>query len=135
MAADDFDGSKRRARAEKRADRLTKGKEVKPVLKLVQGDSGGFPAVGQKGEGLKVKDLVDTVAAAIGGNKNDLKKTVEAVLEAIGIALATGNDLNVPPLGKLRVAKNQPPVMTLKLRLADGPRAAGLALADEDEDS
>lgn len=135
MASDDFDAGRQKAQTEKRAGRPMKDREGKPVLKLVQAPGGGAQTSGPKGEGLKVKDLVDRVAAAVGGNKNDLKKTVEAVLEAIGVALATGKDLNIPPLGKLRVAKNQPPVMTLKLRLADGPRAAGLALADADEDS
>lgn len=84
---------------------------------------------------VRTRDLIDLVAASTGGKKSDLRAIIEATLEAIGTTLATGKALNVPPLGKLRVAKNKPPVMTLKLRLADGPKAAGLALADEDEDS
>jgi hypothetical protein len=86
------------------------------------------------GGNLKLKDLVDTVARATNGKKADVKPVVEAVLTAMGTALATGKALAVPPLGKLRVVKNKGPALTLKLRLADGPKAAGLALADDSED-
>jgi hypothetical protein len=87
-------------------------------------------AVGQ----LKVKDLIDNVVAATGGTKPEVKKVIEATLAALGEALATGKSLVVPPLGKLRVVKNKGPALTLKLRLADGAKAAGLALADDGED-
>ncbi len=83
---------------------------------------------------LKLKDLIETVAAATGGKKSEVKVVVEATLAALGEALATGKALAVPPLGKLRVVKNKGPALTLKLRLADGAKAAGLALADDGED-
>ena len=85
-------------------------------------------------ETIKLRNLVDTVAAATGAKKTDAKKSVEAVLQALGAGLAARSVLVVPPLGKLRVAKSNGPVLTLKLRLADSTRAAGLALADDDED-
>jgi hypothetical protein len=84
---------------------------------------------------IKIRNLVDTVATATGAKKPDAKKYVEAVLAAIGAGLAAKSVLVVPPLGKLRVAKSNGSVLTLKLRLADSSRAAGLALADDDEDS
>lgn len=84
---------------------------------------------------IKMRNLVDTVAAATGAKKPDAKIYVEAVLAAIGAGLAAKSVLVVPPLGKLRVAKSNGSVLTLKLRLADTARAAGLALADDDEDS
>ncbi len=83
---------------------------------------------------LKLKDLVDQVAAATGGKKAEIKPVIEATLSVIGTALATGKALAIPPLGKLRVVKNKGPALTLKLRLADGAKAAGLALADNEED-
>jgi hypothetical protein len=86
-------------------------------------------------ETIKIRNLVDTVAAATGAKKPDAKKAVEAVLSALGAGLAARSVFVVPPLGKLRVAKSNGPVLTLKLRLADSARAAGLALADDDEDS
>ncbi len=84
---------------------------------------------------VRLKDLVDSVAEASGGKKTEVRATVEATLDAMGRALAEGKPFNLPGLGKLRVAKNNGTVLTLKLRLADGPRAAGLALAKDDEDS
>jgi hypothetical protein len=83
---------------------------------------------------IKLRELVDSVATATGGKKPDVKKMVEATLAALGEALASGKPLMVPPLGKLRVVKNKGPALTLKLRLADGAKAAGLALADDGED-
>jgi hypothetical protein len=84
---------------------------------------------------IKLRHLIDTVAAATGGKKPEAKKYVEAVLAAIGAGLAAKSVLVVPPLGKLRVAKSNGSVLTVKLRLSDTSRAAGLALADDDEDS
>jgi Bacterial DNA-binding protein len=104
---------------------------VKPALKVVD----PAPAADPKGAALKLKDLIDGVATATGGKKPEVKKIVEATLAALGEALATGKALAVPPLGKLRVVKNKGPALTLKLRLADGAKAAGLALADDGEDS
>lgn len=103
---------------------------AKPELKVVEAETEA--TTGQAG--LKLKDLIDSVATATGGKKSDVKKTVEATLAALGEALATGKALSVPPLGKLRVVKNKGPALTLKLRLADGAKAAGLALADDGED-
>ncbi len=85
-------------------------------------------------EMMKLKDLIDSVVAKTGGKKPDVKAVIEATLAALGDALATGKSLAVPPLGKLRVVKNKGPALTLKLRLADGAKAAGLALADDGED-
>jgi Bacterial DNA-binding protein len=90
-------------------------------------------AVASAGQ-MKLKDLIDSVAAKTGGKKPEVKAVVEATLAALGEALATGKALVVPPLGKLRVVKNKGPALTLKLRLADGAKAAGLALADDGED-
>ena len=103
---------------------------AKPSLKVVEAEAEAASAQA----GLKLKDLIDSVATATGGKKPDVKKMVEATLAALGEALATGKALTVPPLGKLRVVKNKGPALTLKLRLADGAKAAGLALADDGED-
>jgi hypothetical protein len=106
------------------------------------GDSTALPVgpsadvAGASGPGgmMKLKDLIDSVATKTGGKKPEVKSVVEATLAALGEALATGKALVVPPLGKLRVVKNNGPALTLKLRLADGAKAAGLALADDGED-
>ncbi len=84
---------------------------------------------------VKLRDLIDTVATATGTKKPEAKKTVEAVLAAIGESLAAKSTLALPPLGKLRVVKANAGVLTLKLRLADATRGKGMALADDDEES
>ena len=92
------------------------------------------PAGPVPGATIRMKELVELVTTATGGKKSDVRRTVEATLAALGSALAVKAALNVPPLGKLRVAKSADGVLTLKLRLADQARAVGLALADDDED-
>ncbi len=123
---------KTEAKPAKAAKPAAKPKAVaeKPDLKVVTADTATASAVAV----VKLKDLIDSVATATGGKKSDVKKTVEATLAALGEALATGKALTVPPLGKLRVVKNKGPALTLKLRLADGAKAAGLGLADDGED-
>ena len=96
------------------------------------GDTAAAPG---KGATIKLKDLIDSVASATGNRKPEVKAVVEATLTALGAALASGKALSAPPLGKLRVVKTKGAALTLKLRLADAPKAAGLALADEEEDS
>ena len=130
LVANMSDDEKKKARNDAKVARLMRDEDSRPELKLVKTGGSSTPQ-----QGLRIKDLIDTVAATTGGKKPEVRQIVEATLEAIGKALATGKDLNVPPLGKLRMAKNNGTVLTLKLRLADGPKAAGLALADEDEDS
>lgn len=90
---------------------------------------------GTGGDVVKLKDIVEGVAAATGLKKPDARKAVDATLAVIGAALAQKSTLFLPPLGKLRVAKATAGVMTLKLRLADASRAKGLALAEDEEDS
>jgi len=84
---------------------------------------------------LKLRDLVDAVATATGTRKPAAKTSVEAVLAALGDALKSGSVLVLPPLGKLRVAKTAGTTLTLKLRLADAPKAGAKPLADDGEES
>ena len=114
-----------------KAARPAKAKPAKAeAAKAEPAAPGAGGALGQ----VKLKDLIESVAGATGGKKPEVKAVVEATLAALGEALATGKALVVPPLGKLRVVKNKGPALTLKLRLADGAKAAGLALADDGED-
>ena len=101
----------------------------RPALRVVEDDAAA-DAAGT----MRLKDLIYQVSQATNGKKTDVKPVIEAVLTALGTALATGKSLTIPPLGKLRVVKNKGPALTLKLRLADGPKAAGLGLADDGDD-
>lgn len=118
------DTEKKPAKAEKPAKARAKP-AAEPTEATAPEPAGGL---------IKLKDLIDSVATRTGGKKPEVKAVVEATLAALGEALATGKALVVPPLGKLRVVKNKGPALTLKLRLADGAKAAGLTLADDGED-
>lgn len=89
--------------------------------------------------GLKMRDLIDSVATATGAKKPDVKVTVEATLAALATALKSGTDMTLPPLGKLRVVKlvekGGATMMTLKLRHGGGSAKPGSKpLADDGED-
>ena len=84
------------------------------------------------------KNLVERVVAATGLKRNVVKTVVEAVLTELGSALARGEALNLPPLGKLSVNRRKEvanaDVLILKLRrLRPGTAAPGTA-SDEDGD-
>ncbi len=75
--------------------------------------------VGDAAPTLKLKGLLDRVVARSGAKKKDAKAVVEATLACLGEALAKGEALNLPELGKARVnrQKGQGGVETLVVRL------------------
>lgn len=108
-----------------------------PALKVVDKPAAQAKATAKasaKAGALKLKALVDQVAAATGTKKPEAKKSVEATLAALAAALQAGSDLALPPLGKLRVAKSAGGVLTLKLRQASASKGAAKPLADDGED-
>lgn len=86
---------------------------------------------------LKLRELVDRVVDATGAKKKVAKEMVEATLAQLGQALAKGEELNLPGVGKVRVAKSADKagrsLMTLKVRSAGGGKAKE-ALAEVAED-
>lgn len=81
---------------------------------------------------LSRKALFDRVSTAVGGKKGTVKDIVEATLQVLGDALRAGESLNLPPLGKARVAKagamaadGKPAAMTIKLRAATAASGTG----------
>lgn len=92
---------------------------------------------------LKLRELVDRVVDATGAKKKTAKEIVEATLAKLGDALAKGEELNLPGVGKVRVAKSSDregrSLMTLKVRSGGGGAAAkkkanNEALAEASED-
>ena len=80
-------------------------------------------AAAETGVVLSRKALIEQVSATVGGKKGTVKDIVEATLKSIGDALRAGDSLNLPPLGKARVAKagptgadGKPAALTIKLR-------------------
>ncbi len=91
---------------------------------------------------MKVKDLIDRVAAASDQNKKDVRAIVEATLAELGKALEAGETLILPPLGRLRIANQKSDaagqILTLKLRRGGEKKPgknAGEALAAASEAS
>ncbi|WP_110549061.1 MULTISPECIES: HU family DNA-binding protein [Yoonia] len=89
---------------------------------------------------LKKPDLLDQLATRSGLKKRDAKLALDATLALIGEALARGDDLLLPPLGRVRVVKAKDlgagaQLLTLKLRSgkdASQSGKTGLATAVED---
>jgi nucleoid DNA-binding protein len=87
---------------------------------------------------LKKKDLVERVAKRTAAKKSEARDIVDAVLAELGAALARGDELNLPPLGKAKVNKTrdiaQGEVLIVKLRRsAEGKETGETPLADTDE--
>jgi DNA-binding protein HU-alpha len=91
----------------------------------------------EKATALKLRELVDRVVGATGAKKKVARELVEATLAQLGEALAKGEELNLPGVGKVRVAKSADKagrsLMTLKVRSAGAAKAKEpLAEAVED---
>ena len=54
---------------------------------------------------LKKKELIDTVVARSGVKKRDAKPVIEAMLAVLGETIAEGRELNLAPMGKLKVTR------------------------------
>jgi nucleoid DNA-binding protein len=133
--------------AKAKAVAKTAAKPAKPASQpkpVVRADSTASAKSGVAA--FKLRDLVEVVATATGAKKPDVKQTVEATLSALADALKGGADLNLPPLGRARIAKaagkDGAAVMTLKLRLGGAAKSGAnvktgpkQALADDGEDS
>lgn len=76
---------------------------------------------------VKKKDFIERVVAASGAKKPVARDLTEAVLSVLGAALAAGESLALPPLGKLRVTrqidKQGGEVLLVKIRRAEGAEA------------
>lgn len=54
---------------------------------------------------MRKKELIDTVVARSGIKKKDAKPVVEAMLDVLGEALGEGRELNLHPMGKIKVKR------------------------------
>jgi hypothetical protein len=94
-------------------------------------------AAADRQEVMKMKQLLAAVARATGARPTSVKPAVEATVAALGAALHSGRSLNLPGLGRARVARGgDGKPLTIKLKAGAAkvrPKAAQEALA-EDED-
>ena len=85
---------------------------------------------------LKKKEFFERVVERSGVRKGEAKTAVEAALAVLGEALAKGEEVNLPPLGKIKVNREKatPRGMAYTLRLVrlSGAEGAGGAGADDD---
>ncbi len=89
---------------------------------------------------VKKPDFLDNAVARSGVKRRDAKPAIEAALLELGEALLRGDELNLPPLGKIKVVKTKAlnegaQALTLKVRtMKDGAglRKSGVA-EDGDE--
>lgn len=90
---------------------------------------------------LKLKDLIDRVVEKSGAKKKDVRPVVDATLAVLGEALAAGESLFLPPLGRLRVNRTKElatgDVLILKLKRRGEEKAVSKVrqerLADKEE--
>lgn len=82
---------------------------------------------------LKKKELIDLVVGRSGIKKKDAKPVVEAMLAVLGETIAGGRELNLQPMGKLRinrtVDKGNGRVIVCKLRQSLRARGAAGVVA------
>ena len=81
---------------------------------------------------LKKPELFDEIVKRTNLKKRDVKPAVETAMAVIAESLRDGTDVNVPPLGKMRIVKskdldNGASVITLKLRTPKNATAAAKA--------
>ena len=74
-------------------------------------------------EEMRKEHLLDEVAKRSGAKRKDVKPIVEAMLEVLGEALGEARDINLKPLGKIKVARTKQVangrVINLRLRQSD----------------
>lgn len=86
---------------------------------------------------LKKKELIDLVVERSGIKKKDAKPVVEAMLAVLGETIAAGRELNLQPLGKLRInraeEKSNGRIIVCKLRQSLANASTNPAPADDKE--
>jgi Bacterial DNA-binding protein len=142
MASDSEDetGNVKTTAAKRKA--ASAGAKAKPVARATKAaaaeattdaDSEGESAAATGS--LRKKDLLDRVGARSKAKKKDIKDVVEATLLVLGEALAAGEELNLPPLGKAKINRqkgvNGGDMYIIKLRRSTGKAASGDDATDD----
>ena len=80
---------------------------------------------------MKKKDLIDEVVAISGAKPRDVKPIVEATLKALAAGLSGNDQIQIPPLGKIKVVKSKDvggaTSYTVKIRVPDAPEEPKIA--------
>lgn len=77
---------------------------------------------------LKKKELIATVVARSGVKKRDAKPVIEAMLAVLGETIAEGRELNLAPMGKMKITRmkktTKAHVITARLRRNESHQSA-----------
>lgn len=92
-----------------------------------------------KGEMIKKPEFIDRAVDRTDVKRRDAKPAIEAALAVLAEALVKCEELNLPPMGKLRVVKMKDvgdgaKVLTLKLRTMKDGAGLGTSPSDNDDD-
>ena len=92
-----------------------------------------------QGEMLNKAEFIDRAVERGDVKKRDAKPAIEAALAVLSEALMAGEELNLPPMGKMRVVKSKDigdgaRVLTLKLRTMKDGAGLGATKSDNDND-
>jgi DNA-binding protein HU-alpha len=72
------------------------------------------------GPELKKKELIDIIVARSGVKKRDVKPVVDAMLAVLGETIADGREMNLAPMGKLKITRmkktTKAQIITARLR-------------------
>ncbi len=107
---------------------------VAPETKIV-----GAAVTVPQGEMLKKAEFLDRAVSRTDVKKRDAKPAIEAALAVLAEALSNGEELNLPPMGKLGVVKSKDlgegaKVLTLKLRTMKDGAGLGADPSDHTDD-
>lgn len=89
------------------------------------------------GAPVKKKEFAERVAARSGLRRSDAKTALDAILAALAEALADGQELILPPLGRIKVTRDKAGknnrVLTVRVALPKPGDAAAKGLAEADD--
>ena len=89
-----------------------KAAAAKTAMKPTTGDATASVVVNAPqlvvlGPVMRKRELIDAVVTKSGIKKKDAKPVVEAMLEVLGSALQDGRELNLQPMGKIKVKREK----------------------------
>jgi DNA-binding protein HU-alpha len=91
----------------------------------------------RSGVQVKKKDFVEKVAAASGVKKGDVRSVVDAALAILAERVLAGDEVNLPPLGKMRMMREKDNgkvrVAMLRLQVAAEGEGASDPLAEAED--
>lgn len=86
-------------------------------------------AIGDAASELRKKELIELVVARCDVKKRDAKPAVEAALAVLGEALKAGREVNLQPMGKIKIKRSKQvgnaQISTLHLRQNNATRSGG----------